>query len=95
MKFLMLPLCVWFAATVLSAQPAGQIVTARSYSGQFNAREMQVRSPWAPSPVAARVPMAGGLGFLVTPPPVAATAEPDKIPLEPALLVVSCERIKE
>ncbi len=39
--------------------------------------------------------MAGSLGFLVTPPPVAATAEPDKIPLEPALLVVSCERIKE
>ena len=94
-KLLMLPLCVWFAATVVSAQPASQIITASSYSGQFTAREMRSRPLQAPSPVAARVPIAGSLAFLVTAPPASATAQPDKIPLEPALLVVSCERMKE
>ena len=94
-KLLMLPLCVWFAATVVSAQPASQFITARSYSGQFIAQEMRSRPLHAPSPAAARVPMAGSLAFLVTAPPVSPTAQPDKIPLEPALLVVSCERMKE
>jgi hypothetical protein len=91
----MLPLCVWFAATVVSAQPASQFITARSYSGQFIAQEMRSRPFYAPSPAAARVPMAGSLAFLVTAPPVSPNAQPDKIPLEPALLVVSCERMKE
>jgi hypothetical protein len=94
-KLLMLPLCVWFAATVVFAQPASQIITARSYSGQFTAREMRSRPLQAPSPAVARVPIAGSLAFLVTAPPASATAQPDEIPLEPALLVVSCERIKE
>ena len=94
-KLLMLPLCVWFAATVVFAQPASQIITARSYSGQFTAREMRSRPLQAPSPAVARVPIAGSLAFLVTAPPASATAQSDKIPLEPALLVVSCERLKE
>jgi hypothetical protein len=94
-KFLILPLCAWFAATVVSAQPVGSVITAHSFSGQFTAREMRGRPSWAPSPAAVRVPMAGGLGFLITSPPPSPSAATDKIPLEPALLVVSCERIKE
>jgi len=39
--------------------------------------------------------MAGGLSFLVTaPPPLSPAANSDEIPLEPALLVISCERMK-
>ena len=94
-KLLMLPLCVWFAATAVSAQPDSQIITARSYSGQFTVREMRSRPLYAPSPTAARVPIAGSLAFLVTAPPVSPTEKPDEIPLEPALLAVSCERMKE
>ena len=94
-KLQMLPLCVWFAATAVSAQPASQVITARSYSGQFTAREMRGRPLYASSPAAVRVPIAGSLAFLVTAPPASATAQSDKIPLEPALLVVSCERLKE
>jgi hypothetical protein len=86
---------MWLAATVVCAQPASQIITVRSSSGQFTVREMHGRSLWAPSPAAVRVPMGGGLGFLVTAPPGYPTTEHDKIPLEPALLVVSCERMKE
>ncbi len=93
-KLLMLPLCVWFAATVVSAQPASQIITARSYSGQFTAREMRSHPLYAPSPTTARVPIAGSLAFLVTSPPISPSAQPDEIPLEPALLAVSCERMK-
>lgn len=97
MKALLRPFCAWFtvAATVSSAQPARQIITARSFSGQFTAQEIRGRLLWSPSPVAARVSLAGTSAFLMTAPPVSATAELDKIPLEPALLVVSCERIKE
>ena len=95
MKFLILPFCAWFAATVVSAQPASQIITARSYSGQFTAREMRSRSLWAPSPVAARVPISGGMVFLVTAPPISPTTQPDKIQLEAETLPVSCERMKE
>jgi hypothetical protein len=94
-KLLVLPLCVWFGASLVSAQSAGQIVTASSYSGQFTAREMRGRPSYAPSPVAMRVPIAGSLAFLVTAPAASETAQPDKIPLEPALLAVSCERMKE
>jgi hypothetical protein len=94
-KYLMLPLCVWLAATAAFAQPASPVVTARSYSGQFTVREMRSHSLQAPSPAAARVPIAGSLAFLITAPPASATAQPDELPLEPALLAVSCERIKE
>lgn len=93
MKLPIFSFCLWLVATVVSAQPAPYI-TARSYSGQFTAREARSRPTWAPSPLAARVPMAGGLGFLVTA-PVLPTADTDKVTLEPALLAVSCERIKE
>jgi len=79
---------------VVSAQPIGPYITARSYSGQFTAQELRERSRWSPSPMAERVPMGGSLGFLVTA-PISPTAAADKISLEPALLVVSCERIKE
>jgi len=91
----MLPVCAWFAATVVSAQPVSRVIAAHSFSGQFIAREMRARPRWAPSPSAVRVPMAGGLAFLIAAPPPTPSAPTDKIPLEPALLVVSCERVKE
>jgi hypothetical protein len=88
-------MCVWLAATAVSAQPPGGIISASSSSGQFTACEMRGRSPSGPSPRATRVPMAGGLSFLVTaPPPLSPAANSDEIPLEPALLVISCERMK-
>jgi hypothetical protein len=93
-KLPILSFCLWLAAAMVSAQPPGPYITARSYSGQFMARELRGRQFWSPSPEAERVPMAGGLGFLVTE-PAALTADSDKLTLEPALLVVSCERIKE
>jgi hypothetical protein len=93
-KFL-LPLFLCFAATVAFALPSDEFITAHSYSGQFTAQEIRGRAPfWAPSPLAARVPIAGSLAFLLVAPPTSPMAPTDKIPLEPALLVVSCERIK-
>jgi hypothetical protein len=94
-KFLMLPLCAWFATTVVSAQPVSPVITARSFSGQFMAREMRGRPRWSFSPSATRVAMAGSTAFLLTGPPPSPSAATDEIPLEPALLVVSCERVKE
>jgi hypothetical protein len=94
-KLLVFPLCLWFGAALLSAQPAGQVITARSYSGQFTAREARSRAPRGPSPEAVRVPLAGASAFLLTAPPPSPGAKPDEIPLDPALLVMSCERMKE
>ena len=93
-KFLILPVFVWFAAAAASALPAGGIISASSYSGQFSSCEIRGRPPSGPSPAAMRVPMAGGLAVLVTAAPLSPSAQSDEIPLEPALLVVSCERMK-
>ena len=94
-KVLTFPLLAWFVATVASAQPAIPVISARSFSGQFTAREMKGRPRLAPSPAAVRVPIAGGLAFLLTAPQPSATVATDKVPLEPALLAISCERVKE
>lgn len=91
----MLPICAWFAAAVVCAQPASPLITARSFSGQFVAKEMRGRPHWGPSPEAVRAPIAGSMAFLLTAPPVSPLVPQDQIPLEPALLVVSCERVKE
>jgi len=93
-KTLLLPFCAWFAATIVSAQPSSQLVTASSYSLQFTARELRSRSRWTSSPLAARVPIAGSLAFLVAAPPVSSPGEPADVRLEAETVVVSCERIK-
>jgi hypothetical protein len=93
-KSLLLPFCVCFAAVAVSAQPASQIITTRSYSLQFIAREMRERSRWAPSPLAARIPIVGNYAFLVAAPPISPSAPPDEVRLEAETVVVSCERIK-
>jgi hypothetical protein len=95
MKSLMFLFCVWIVATTSYAQPINRVISARSFSGQFIAQEMKDRVHWSPSPAANRVPLGGGVGFLLEAPPVSPTAPADMIPLEPALLVVSCERMKE
>jgi hypothetical protein len=84
------------AAAVISAEPVKDLITARSFSGQFTAREMRNHpSPWAPAPTATRVPIAGGIAFMITPPPSTALAEPNEVRLEAETIGVSCERIKE
>jgi hypothetical protein len=92
-KLLVLSSCAWFAAAAVSAQPAGQVTTASSYTGQFTAARIQSRKANGPSPQAVRVPVAGG-GWVVSA-PVTARAQTNDILLEPALLVVSCERMKQ
>ena len=91
----LLPFCAWFAATIVSAQPASQIITTHSYSGQFTARELRERPRWAPSPVAARIPIAGSMAFLVTAPPISPAAQPGNVRLEAETAGVMCERIKQ
>ncbi len=71
------------------------MVATRSFSGQFITRETRNRpSPWTPSPSPERVPVVGGLAFLVTA-PSSPLAEPQKLRLDAETAGVSCERIKE
>lgn len=90
----MLCALLWSHA-VAWAQLDGQLVSAQSFSRQFTAQEVRHFSGRSYSPHAVQVPMAGGWGFLLTAPPPSPSAEADKITLEPALLVVSCERLKD
>ena len=94
-RFLLIPLYASLAAGVVLAEPAREIITTRSSSGQFLVQEVRNRpSPWAPAPVASRVPIASGMAFLITAPPVSPLEESDPIPLEAETLGVSAERIK-
>ena len=81
--------CCWLALGRASAQSATDLAAARSVSGQFVAVTMG--TPGLPSslPAAQRYPG----GFLLN----SSLKEPSNsaIPLEPALLVISCERVKE
>ncbi|HZM03404.1 MAG TPA: hypothetical protein VFC44_10290 [Candidatus Saccharimonadales bacterium] len=96
MKFPTLPFCaLWLAAVMTSAQSSDHWVTAQSFSRQFTAQELRHYSPRSVSPMATRVPIAGSWAFLVAAVPSSPKMERDKIALEPALLVVSCERLKE
>jgi hypothetical protein len=96
-KLLTLLFCsFWLAvALVASAQSEGQLVTAQSFSRQFTAQELRHYSGRSFAPHAVQVPMAGGWGFLLPAAPASVGAPDDKINLEPALIVVSCERLKE
>jgi hypothetical protein len=94
LKLLLLSFYAWFAAVVVSAQSASPFVTARSYSGQFTVQQRRIRSLWAPSPKAARVPIAGNLAYLVTAPPASPFDSSEELLLEPSTLAITCERLK-
>jgi hypothetical protein len=90
-----LPLCAWLAAAPFGAQAGAEMVTARSYSRQFLARELKPEIPAAAAPQAIHTPIAGGWAFLLVPRPLPTSTNETKITLEPAVLVMSCERLKE
>jgi hypothetical protein len=84
--------CCWLALGRADAQPAGEFVTARSASGQFQA--LAPRRKGFPVAIAqpSRVP---GL-FILNPTPAASMANSgSKLSLDPSLLVISCEKIKQ
>jgi hypothetical protein len=89
-------ICVCFATVALAAEPARQVITTRSFTGQFTAREIRNKpSPWAIAPNAMRVPTAGGTSFLISAPPRLNATKPGQFQLEADTATVSCERIKE
>jgi hypothetical protein len=90
---LILPLCVWLAAGLSCACAAPATITANSFSGQFVARELEPETP-EPALKGVRTPIAGGWAFVLTPRPLAEATNTDEITLQPAVLVVSCERLK-
>ncbi|MGA2177068.1 MAG: hypothetical protein ABSH38_18995 [Verrucomicrobiota bacterium] len=94
MKTLIVPLCVWLVAGLFCAQAGAAVVPARSFSGQFVARELQAQTPAAAAPQGIRAPIAGGWAFLLVPKPLSSGTNGAEITLEPAVLVVSCERLK-
>jgi hypothetical protein len=86
-----LPVICWLLAGLFCAQASAEMVTARSYSGQFLAREFKEQSLWP-----ARAPQAvqTSMGFLLTSKDSSNGTNEAKITLEPGVLVVSCERLK-
>jgi hypothetical protein len=81
--------CCWLAAGWAGAQPAPDFVEVRSASGQFVA--LAPRRPGVPIAVSQPTGIPGQ--FMLR-----STLQPDtdsNLPLDPSLLVVSCERIKE
>ena len=81
--------CCWLALGRASAQLAMDTAPARGVSGQFVAVTMGTSGLPSPPPTAQRYPG----GFLLN----SSLKEPSDsaVPLEPAVLVISCERVKE
>ncbi|MGA2544814.1 MAG: hypothetical protein ABSG78_24965 [Verrucomicrobiota bacterium] len=81
--------CCWLGLGRADAQPMEEIVTARSATGQFLA--LAPRRPGLPVaiPQQSRLP---GL-FILNPTPAANPGS--KLALDPSLLVISCEKIKQ
>jgi hypothetical protein len=92
-KGLVLPLCIWLASGVACFKAAAEVVCARSSSGQFVAREFQLGGvPAAAGAIRRDSP--DNKGFLLVPRPTVAGEDDSKIVLDPSVLVVSCERLK-
>jgi len=71
-----------------------QALSARSFSGQFTARRLQ-RAGLLPAPAKAiQTPVAGSWAYLLPSSATPALGNSDEVTLEPAMLVVSCERLK-
>jgi hypothetical protein len=91
---LIFPLCIWLVGGALCCNAAAEIVTARSSSGQFVAREIQLSTfpTYGPAPVRTR--MADSWAFLLVGHKNPSDTDEASIRLEPSVLVVSCERLK-
>ena len=90
-KFLMICLAASLVAARASGQIEGDLITARSASGQFTARKLD-HNPLPPRFAdGVRAPMSGAWAFLLQPPALTPTND---MRLVPALLIVTCERIK-
>ena len=81
--------CGWLALGGADAQPAADILTAHSSSGQFQA--LAPRRPGLPVAIPQQTSFPGA--FLLAPVPQVNPGS--KLALDPSLLVMSCERIKE
>jgi hypothetical protein len=92
---LIFPLCLWLAGGVFCCEAAAEIVTARSSSGQFVAHEIQLDTFPASAPEPTRTRIADGWAFLLVAHKNPSDTAESSIQLEPSLLVVSCERLKE
>lgn len=93
MKVLVLPLCLWLASGVACFRAAAEVVCARSSSGQFVAREFQLGGVPAAAG-AIRRETADTKGFMLVSRPTLSGEDDSKIVLDPSVLVVSCERLK-
>jgi hypothetical protein len=90
-KFLVIWLATCLVAGQALAQTLADLVTAQSASGQFTARKLD-HNPFPAKPADfVRAAMNGAWALVVQPAPARATTE---VKLVPALLTVSCDRIK-
>jgi hypothetical protein len=89
MRIWVLAFCGWLALGRADGQPAAEIVTARSASGQFMA--MAPRRTGRPVAFGEQTSYPGL--FILNPTPAANAGS--ALPLDPSVLVISCEKIKE
>jgi hypothetical protein len=95
MKLLMVLLAAACLIANVDAQLTPAFVVAKSHSGQFTARAIARNSTARPL-AAMKIPMAGTWAFaLQMPNPRANSGTNNYVELDPALLVISCERLKE
>jgi hypothetical protein len=96
-KILILPLCVWLMAGLCGASARAQAATTpvRSVTRQFTARKLPSAAGWAaPARPAQTLTSARGGIYLLSSRGTPALGNNDEVALEPATLVVSCERLK-
>jgi hypothetical protein len=89
---LILPLCIWLMAA-LCASASSQQAPIRSFSGQFTAWHLQ-RPGSRPAMKLAPTRAAGGWAFVMSDKTAPPPGNQDEVPMDPSLLVVSCERLK-
>ncbi len=89
MKTWVMALCCWLALGRAEAQQMAEIATARSASGQFVA--LAPRRPGLP----VAIPQPSGLPGLFILNPTPASNSGSELPLDPSLLVITCEKIKQ
>lgn len=92
---LIFPLCIWLVGGAFCCKAGAEIVTARSSSGQFVAREIQLSTFPTSTPEAIRTRIADGWAFLLVAHKNPSDTDESSVRLEPSLLVVSCERLKD
>ena len=90
---------IFFCACLLTIQASAQdlrdLVTVRSRTGQFTVRAIRKTGLPEFSPTPPQIPVAGTWGYKINSNLPAQNGVDEKIQLDPSLLVVSCERLKE